>query len=403
MKEDPSHLSPEDLAKARRIAYLVAGFISQRLTTQEHDELDSWIAESDDNVLLFEEMIDKRTLAAMTEKVRQIDADTALEKIKQKIDFKPHQRKTGLRRLLQFAVAASILGVISFILFNRNHEHNTSTKPSFIVSNDFAPGTNKATLTLANGSTIILESVRNGELANQGKIKVMKTDSTQLSYFPSTAGNQPEAYNTLTTPKGGQFQLVLSDGTHIWLNSQSSIRYPIVFSAGERTVELKGEGYFEVTKNAQKPFHVRVGDADVKVLGTHFNINAYEDENELRATLLEGLINISKNGQSMTIRPGEQAEISEDATTIKLNIGVNLDQVVAWKNGFFQFDKTDLKVIMRQLSRWYNVDITYETKEIERTMTGKISRNSNASQVLDMLEYTGLHFNIENNKIVVAQ
>jgi len=399
MNEDLSHLSPQDIAKAQRIAYLVAGYIKRTLSTQEQDELDNWVAESDDNVLLFEEMIDEKNLAAMTEKIREIRTVEALDKTKQRISFRPVLHKTWFRQLFPYALAASILAAIITIFF-LNRDQTSSLIPVAIKSHDIDPGGNKAILTLGNGKTIRLDSAQSGELAMQGNIKVIKTDVNRLSYSISIGGDQIEEYNELTTPRGGQFQLVLPDRTHIWMNSQSSIRYPTTFSGKLRTVELKGEAYFEVAKDARKPFHVRVGDADIHVLGTHFNVNAYDDEFEVKTTLLEGSLKINFQNDSVLLKPGEQGKWnkSEKIGTIRL---IDIDEVVAWKAGMFSFHRDAIQSVMRQVARWYDVNINY-SGSVKNHFNATIERNVPVSKLLKLLEETGgVHFEVKDKTIIV--
>ena len=399
MKEDSSHLGPGEIARTERIAYLVAGFIRQTLTPDEQDELDNWVAESDHNVLLFEDLIDEKNLASMTEKISKIRTEMSLEKIKKKLLFKPVSREQWLRKLLPYAVAASIIGIILSVLFINKNYRIISNSPS-VVSHDIAPGTNRATLKLANGSTIILNSVRKGELTIQANSKVIKTDSGQVSYYLSKGEGIKETYNTLTTPRGGQFQLVLSDGTHVWLNSQSSIRYPVAFAPKRRTVELIGEGYFEVAKDRDKPFDVKVGVADIQVLGTHFNINAYEDEPEVRTTLLEGSVRINTQNNTAFLKPNEQGDWNITGK-IRVLKDINTEDILGWKTGMFSFHREDIHALMRQVARWYDVDIQYKG-QIQNHFNATIERNVPVSKLLKLLEETGgVHFSVQDKTIIV--
>jgi ferric-dicitrate binding protein FerR (iron transport regulator) len=205
-------------------------------------------------------------------------------------------------------------------------------------------------------------------------------------------------FNTITAPTGGKYSVVLPDGSRAWLNAESSIRFPTVFAKNERKVSIAGEVYFEITPDKQKPFLVDVrGLQSIKVLGTHFNVNAYGDEAAVTTTLLEGSVVVSaadKNNKTVRLIPGDQASLSGKGT-IQVEKDVNTEGVIAWKNGFFQFEKANIKTVMRQLSRWYNVDVTYEGVASERTFSGKINRSVNASEVLEILQFTGVNFRIE--------
>jgi transmembrane sensor len=268
------------------------------------------------------------------------------------------------------------------------------------LKNDVAPGGNKATLTLANGSTLILNNIKNGNLATQAGTRVIKQDS-ELSYKTTAAQSSIISYNTITTPNGGQFQLVLADGTKVWLNAASSLKFPTAFTGKERVVELTGEAYFEVAKNKDKPFNVKTATQTVQVLGTHFNINAYSNESTVNTTLLEGSVKVHSAIGDVQIKPGQQAVLTNSGFAIKDD--QDLDEVVAWKSGMFQFNEADIQTIMRQIARWYDIDVEFKGTMPAYTYHGKISRNSNASQVLKILEISGINFTIEGRKIIVKQ
>jgi transmembrane sensor len=303
-----------------------------------------------------------------------------------------------------WAAAAVLLLLASGSHFFLNREHSKSEVAVIkknVLKNDIAPGGNKAILTLANDSTIILDSAQNGTLSHQGNIKIIKLNDGQLAYDKTGVPNSEVLYNTVSTPKGGQYQLTLSDGSKVWLNAESSLRFPAAFSGRERKVELTGEGYFEVAKNKEKPFIVTANNTNVEVLGTHFNINAYSDENFIKTTLLEGSVKVSKGNASSLIVPGEQASVSKLSDVINVKNDVNVDGVVAWKNGKFYFDNVDIKTIMNQIARWYDVDVEYKGN-ISKIFGGTISRNVSASNVFKILEATGgVHFTIEGRKVIV--
>jgi ferric-dicitrate binding protein FerR (iron transport regulator) len=270
-----------------------------------------------------------------------------------------------------------------------------------VLLNDVAPGGNKAILTLANGSKIILSNAKNGALTQQGNTKVVKLDDGKLAYQPDKT-NAPIAveYNTVSTPRGGQYQLTLSDGSKVWLNAESAITFPTSFTGKERKVSIKGEAYFEVAHDASKPFQVTVNGMEVQVLGTHFNINAYNDEGEMKTTLLEGAVKVSKVSVSKLIIPGEQAVVSLTEPIIVVQ-QADVDEAVAWKNGLFHFDNADLQQVMRQLSRWYDVDVVYIGTIPKREFAGEMQRDLRLSQVLELLEKNEVNFKIQGKKIMV--
>lgn len=310
--------------------------------------------------------------------------------------------QTNKRRLWPFAaIAASILVFLTCgILFLRPRPQKTSVAVHKVLKNDVAPGGNKALITLANGSTIVLTGAKNGTLASQGGIKIDKTADGQVTYAAAGGNNITQAltYNTATTPRGGQYQFILSDGTKVWLNSASAIKYPVEFVGNERKVELTGEAYFEVAHNAKKPFRVVSNGQTIEVLGTHFNVNAYADELSVRTTLLQGSVKISSSGSSAVIKPGEQSAVVNGNIKVQ---NVDVDAAVAWKNGLFNFEDSNIEEVMRQLARWYDVDVKYEGKIPSRRFSGEISKNVNASQILDILAFKKIHFKIEGNLITV--
>ncbi|HSF44605.1 MAG TPA: FecR domain-containing protein [Chitinophagaceae bacterium] len=266
------------------------------------------------------------------------------------------------------------------------------------VENDITPGHNGAILTLATGEQILLDSAGEGSLAQQGNVSVIKKNGELV--YKNSGRNSELVYNTMSTPKARQFNLVLADGSRVWLNAASSITYPTAFSGKERKVTITGEAYFEVAHNNSMPFVVESGKNEVKVLGTHFNINAYDDENVVRVTLLEGSVDVRRGTHSRIIQPGQQAQINKDEQ-INLTRNVDVDHVVAWKNGRISFQGADIGTVMRQMSRWYDVDIEYNEKMNDR-FYADISRSTMLSDVLKALELTTeVRFKIEGRKVSV--
>lgn len=264
--------------------------------------------------------------------------------------------------------------------------------------NDLPPGTNKARLTMGDGSVVDLADAANGVIKDKGGIRIDKRDG-QLIYDAAAQNALPEV-NTIQTPRGGQYQVVLPDGTKVWLNSASSLSYPTAFSGKDRQVRLNGEAYFEVADNKNKPFSVTVGDLKVDVLGTHFDVMAYDDEHTINTTLLEGAVMVTDGKSSRPLGEGQEATFDKSSGSFRVQ-DVNADMAVAWKNGFFQFGGVPIETVMRQLARWYDVDVEYQGKITEH-FRGMISRSVNVSEVLKMLELTGaVHFRIEGKKIIV--
>lgn len=310
-------------------------------------------------------------------------------------------------KYLYMAAAAAFVIPMSLYIYQRSQTKFKPVNTQQIAK--ITPGGNKAVLTLANGSKIFLTDLKNGEVANQSGVVITKNRDSQLVYQCATMSPSTKeiTYNKIETPKGGQFQLILSDGTKVWLNAASSLRYPSTFGPGERKVELDGEAYFEVAKNVTKPFLVSSSKQVIEVLGTHFNVNAYTNEPVVSTTLLEGSIKvISSTNTYKIIRPGQQSSIDKDyEPEIKVK-NIDTDEAVAWKNGYFMFEKEELGSILRKVSRWYDVEIENPQGEKFNKLlfSGTLSKYSDVSKVLRKLELTGsIHFKIMGRRIIVMQ
>jgi ferric-dicitrate binding protein FerR (iron transport regulator) len=297
------------------------------------------------------------------------------------------------------AVAVVVLAVLAGGYFIYINNQQVDNRQSAGVVKDIPPGGDKAILTLADGKKIVLTDANNGAIASQGEVKVIKMDGL-VSYAAEGHADQV-MYNTISTPRSGQYQLELADGTKVWLDAESSIRFPNVFKGDERSVELKGQGYFEVAHNAKMPFHVRVDDMDVQVLGTHFNIMAYGNEEAVKTTLLEGSVRVQTlkgAAQSTLLKPGGQAVLGKDNVLTKVD-NANIDQAVAWKNGMFQLEGTSVREVLRQIERWYDVDVIVEGNFGDEELSGEFSRKQYVSQLLKILEEAGVgHFRMEGKK-----
>lgn len=309
----------------------------------------------------------------------------------------PMRRQPYLRRW-GWAAAAILVGVVAAgTFFLVDHSGN---QPAEIVARqqDVAPGFSKATLILADGSQVTLDSVGN-QVIRQGATAVRQRGGS-LQYDEAGEVKSAISYNTLATPRGGQFQVVLSDGTKVWLNASSSIRYPVAFAGGERVVEVTGEAYFDVTHDATAPFIVKTARQAIKVLGTRFNVNAYVDEPIASATLVDGAVTITSGNSSRFLKPGEQLTTHYVSGEVTVR-SVNTDNVVAWTGGKFSFDHSDVRTVMRQLARWYDVDVVYGGAVPSREFVGEIERDLHLSQVLNILEKNSIHFDIQGKKIIV--
>ncbi|GAA4312477.1 DUF4974 domain-containing protein [Mucilaginibacter gynuensis] len=311
------------------------------------------------------------------------------------------QKTTNIRHMrnswLKYAAAVIVLlCVFAAILINRLPSQQPIAASR--VKHDAQPGGNKAVLVLANGDSIILNNASNGQIARQGSASISKVQNGLLAY-KSTGADTANAMNTISTPNGGQYNIKLPDGSMVWLNSASSITFPTAFNGTTREVTITGEAYFEVAKNAAKPFIVNSGTQTVQVLGTHFNINAYQDEPGIRTTLLEGSIRLKTGSQSRVLVPGQQTLVS--GNNIVLQKTTNPSVTTAWKDGLFVFDDTDLPQLMRQIARWYDVQIVYRGKPGEFAFVGEIKRDTRLTSVLKMLEASGVRFSIENKQLII--
>ncbi|MFT3747837.1 MAG: FecR domain-containing protein [Agriterribacter sp.] len=314
-----------------------------------------------------------------------------------------HKRQSVLLRAAVMVSLVSVSCLLYYFIANSSSEKKTIQKVAEIKAvKDVSPGGTKAMLTLGDGSTIVLDSSSNGQLGIQGNTKVIKLDDGQLKYQKGKSGdnNKIIVYNTITTPRGGQYQVVLADGSMVWLNASSALKFPTEFRDSLREVEITGEAYFEVAHNALKPFRVKVRNMYVNVLGTNFNVMAYDDEASINTTLLKGSLKVSSGENSKLIKPGQQAKLNNTGN-FQLITDADVEEAVAWKNGKFSFNSADIKTIMRQVERWYDVDVVFE-REGDLHFTGELSRFVNVSQLLRKLELTNeVHFRIEKGRITV--
>ncbi|TAM96319.1 MAG: DUF4974 domain-containing protein [Chitinophagaceae bacterium] len=357
--------------------------------------LESWISRED------KARLKKSMLNEIWEKIVEEEEERTIYHGKIKRLFQPAKMVAAVLILLGIG---AIIYMISRQRFSNqkavaeNVEHASKDK--------IQPGGNKALLTLANGRTIILDSVINGSLTKQGNTNVVKVNNGLIKYSNQlTVGSRPQLamqYNTIATPRGGKYEVVLPDGSKAWLNAASSLRFPVAFTGKTRTVDLSGEIYFEIATQPQKPFIVKTDDMEVQVLGTHFDVNAYKDEKTIRTTLSEGSVRISDGGDALILKPGDQARLNRETGNMKA-APVNVEEALAWKNDLFYFNNTNIKEIMKQVARWYDVAIKYETPHLDdKNFSGIVSRYSEVNALLERLELTGtVHFKIEGRTIVV--
>jgi ferric-dicitrate binding protein FerR (iron transport regulator) len=384
-------------------AALIVKSLQNDLTVQERLSLNEWLAESEANQALYNELTNEATLASELAILAKFDAQADWQKIAEQTIGK--QTKTApvfsinYRKWLSAAAILLIacLGVFQFWL-NRNNSHPIAKNSKHPII-DIAPGGNKATLKLADGTIVTLNDSVNGFQATQQNVKLVIKNG-EITY-QSLGQNNEIIYNTITTPRGGQYKLLLDDGTKVWLNAASSIKYPTTFSGDERIVELTGEGYFEVAHDASKPFKVLLpGIGRVDAIGTAFNINAYSDERLTKTTLVEGKVKVAFGNKTDFLIPGQQAQLTPSGKLLVLN-QVDVDEVVAWKNGQFNFKQMNVENIMRQIGRWYEIEVIYNGPVSQETFSGIVSRNSHLMEVLKIMEEGGVRFKIEGKKINV--
>jgi transmembrane sensor len=390
-----------------RLTFLFEAYFNKTATPAEREEFMELLSQAENDELVkdlltatweqrinqnqpFDDIKGEQMLAAILEEGRSY---------KPVIVMRSRPVSWWLRRA---AVAAILLFICTggYFWLKSKQPGLQSTKDQPFVQNTIVPGGNKALLTLADGSHIELDSTQQGTLIKQGDAKVINMDRSVLTYNAGNGSGKEIIYNTLTTPRGGQYQLLLADGTKVWLNASSSIHFPVAFAGKERNVSITGEAYFEVAPNAAMPFTVTAKGTTVRVLGTHFNIMAYEDESSVNTTLLEGSVKVFKGTKQAILTPGQEARINQRG---EIKTGeADTEEVMAWKNGWFQFNSLDIRQIMRQVSRWYDVDITYEGNIPTSHFSGMVSRGNDITQVLKIMQGGDVNFNISGRKLMVS-
>lgn len=389
----------------QRLEVLFDKYIQQSISTNEAQELMALLADAS-MAAKREELIEKLYDHSTEDfKLTTAQSDSIFSAI---INPEPAQiSKTPVVKLQwqRWVAAASILLAIAFggffILNNRLSNQQDAATANAGKADVQAPVANKAMITLSNGQNIYLDSVANGQLLQQNGIEIVKLADGKIAY----KGTSTEVlYNTLTNPRGSKvIDMALADGSHVWLNAGSSISFPLAFVGKQRKVSITGEAYFEVAKNAAAPFIVDVaGKCQVEVLGTHFNVNAYTDEASVNTTLLEGSVKVTaqSTSESKLITPGQQIQLHANAQLI-LQKNAPLEQVMAWKNGYLNFENADLPMVMRKIARWYDMDVVYEGAVPRRLFGGEIQNDLSLSQVLRILEKNNVHFRIDGNKLFV--
>ncbi|MFD2582404.1 FecR family protein [Pedobacter vanadiisoli] len=377
---------------------LLKKYLSGDCTLNEIEQVDQWF-DSMDEV--------PEDIAGLSDEQRKLVEDRIFERILLNIEAKSdqkiisiHKKSVRINKLLW--AAASLILVLGAVLIWRYHsqlwQQDQTAKLHQAVH--IKPGGNRAVLTLDDGSSVVLTDAKIGALADQQNVSVIKTAEGELSYkIHAGSASSKITYNKITTPLGGKYSVVLPDGSKAWLNAKSSLRFPTAFTGAERIVQMTGEVYFEVAKNPHQPFKVQSGGTEIKVLGTHFNVMAYEDEAEQKTTLIEGSIHLSSGKFSQLLKPGQQALV--DPSGIKVNTNFDMEAVMAWRNDLFIFKDMEIKEIARQLTRWYDIQVVFKGTPSKISYTGTISKDVELSELLSMLQFTGLKYELNGHLLTI--
>lgn len=380
------------------IQKLLTDYVSNVIAPADYEELMDYIERSREDRELYHFMDQVWNSRPVTKSFTALQSGLLYKNIINDPRFSapPVQKNIPFYKNRYYIAAAALLFIClsAGLLFFNNYTPKPQTQRDNLVQNNIAPGSNKATLTLEDGRKIILTDAINGRLANQAGVNISKTADGQLVYKISDQENKKLSYNSIETPRGGQYQVNLPDGTRIWMNSASVLKFPTSFAAqASRRVELSGEAYFEVAHDPKHPFRVKTAHQEVEVLGTHFNINSYTDEASTRTTLLQGRVKVN----STLLKPGQESVLTPNSILVK---PADIETTMAWKNGYFLFKNEDLPGIMRKISRWYDVEIVYPESLADKHFEGSISRFKNVAEVLRKFELTGnIHFKIEGRRI----
>ncbi len=385
------------------IADLVSKLLKGEISAEDNALLENWKKDSDENMEFFIKLTSHEYLQEIQNKYNLINSEFAWKNINNKL-YKEHSSKRSIPiNLFKYAAIITLFIFVAALLFYNHQTGKPTVKNNqVLVNNQIHPGGKHAVLILSDGHKVYLGS-KTRKLINEDDGTILHNINNTLAYGNSNLkANDVILYNTLVIPRGGEYQLVLSDGTKIWMNSLSELRYPTKFTGSERNVFLKGEAYFEVAKNASMPFIVKTNKAEIMVLGTHFNITAYEDEKDVKTTLIEGSVKIKSQTASRLLKPGEQAVLNNDGQ-LNINKDINVGEAIAWKNGLFEFKGSDIEQIMRKASRWYDIKVIYQGAMPDTKFTGRISRDVDISGLMDILRFEGVNLKIDGKNIIIKK
>jgi transmembrane sensor len=390
-----------------RIGYLFTQAFTAQLSDAEKLELEMWLDESPNNRRLFEEYLLGNGFLDDLKIGYQFNKKRVGDEVKnywqqQSTGFRP-ARNQHIRFLAAAAIFGGLLLASWFVFRATSIDLTKKQQPAGIVpKHDIAPGRNRATLTLADNSVVELDSVKQKQMVSQGNVKLYVDNGGMLEYSPDPSirsANLKAQYNILRTPIAGQFRLVLPDGTKVWLNNASQLRFPVAFAASERSVELSGEAYFEVAPDKTRPFMVQVGAQKVQVLGTSFNVSGYPDEPAVRTVLVNGSVKVTMGESAVVLRPAHEAVNEGERLVVR---SANTRIVTAWINGFFNFDNANAVEVFTQLARWYGIRVSYPIGIPSKRFDGRIDRENTFSQVAALLEKNGIHCEVEGLNVKVT-
>ncbi|ANH81685.1 hypothetical protein A8C56_12445 [Niabella ginsenosidivorans] len=394
-------------------AQLLERYIQGIATSEETAELFAWLRENaPDSITGLEQIMGKNYAEALArpDSLSQDKSSLILAALFDKINRKEALSKREFTlprrrsRRIWYSVAAAIFVILlgGYWFFQNPKQQNSPLTDNRDQKDIAAPSTNRAMITLDDGSQVFLDSADNGQLAQLGNVILVKLANGQIAYKTADGQILKELqYNTLTNPRGSKvIDMQLSDGSHVWLNAGSSITYPVVFVGNERKVELKGEGYFEVAKNPNKKFIVTSNGVNTEVLGTHFNVNAYEDESDIKVTLLEGSVKVSNRQREGMLKPGQQATLGRMRFDIQLS-SPNIDQVMAWKYGFLTFNDICFEEIMKKIERWYDVKVLYSGHIPNIKLEGDLNQNTSLNGTLEALRLQGARLRLDGRTLIV--
>lgn len=387
----------------QRIAALFRKYIKNECTAEEAAELMTFIRSSR-NKSYIQTLLDEHIDKSATEDLQyRTQTDRIFQKLNLNIETKPvdFNPVKPTHAFLKITIAVILILISGWTIYFFNNAPAEKNKITAKHAEDVLPGGNKATLVLSDGQQINLTQTSVNSSAESTVVK--KSNDGRLIYF-AAKNSKLKGNNTVRTPRGGQYQVVLPDGSKVWLNAASSITYPAAFAAGERRVTLSGEAYFEITSlfrnNKKVPFVVESGSQKIEVLGTKFNVNAYEDETGIKTTLIEGKVRVTTENETVILKPNQEFDLGADGISTKK---VDVESAIDWKNGDFIFADENIQSVMRKIGRWYSVDVVYDSEVPEASLSGQISRSRNLSEVLRMLELSGdTKFRIENGSVHIS-